>query len=69
VLAATAVEDWGAVADGVVVLAFGRTGLNGLDFDVGLSLGGIVMLIDIPSDVGADGRSWGDATERVFDSG
>lgn len=52
----TAVVDWVAAADGAVVLAFGRTGLNGLDFDVGLSLGGIVGLIDFVCEVGEDGK-------------
>ena len=55
-LAATAVVDWVAAADGAVVLAFGWTGLNGLDFDVGLSLGGIVGLIDFVCEVGEDGK-------------
>jgi hypothetical protein len=45
VLAVTVVMDWAAAADGAVVPVFGRTGLNGLDFDVGLSLGGIAVVI------------------------
>lgn len=45
-LAAAVVVDWVAAADGAVVLAFGRTGLNGLDFDAGLSLGGMVVIVD-----------------------
>jgi hypothetical protein len=56
VLDATAVVDWVAAADGAAVLAFGRTGLNGLDFDVGLSLGGIVGLIEFVCEVGEDGK-------------
>ena len=53
---AGAAVDWLAATDGAVVLAFGRTGLNGLDFDVGLSLGGIVALIDFVCEVGEDGK-------------
>lgn len=38
---------WVAVADGPALLPLGRTGLNGLDFEVEVSLGGIVMLLGL----------------------
>jgi len=45
-----AAVDWVAAIDGPASLPFGRTGLNGLDFDTGLSLGGILALIALVKD-------------------